>query len=171
MGLADALSERARREAPILGICGGFQMFADTIDDPVESGLGTVPGLGLLPTTVTFAAEKSLGRPAGSWRGHRVEGYEIHHGVACATDDAEPFLDGWRQGQVWGTMWHGALENDGFRRAWLAEVAAAAGCPWRPDPNAAAFGARREQMIESLADAVAEHVDVELLLESTRVRR
>jgi adenosylcobyric acid synthase len=171
MGLAEALSERAQREAPILGICGGYQMFAGTIDDLVESGLGTVPGLGLLPTTVTFAAEKTLGRPAGTWRGQRVEAYEIHHGVASATDDVEPFLDGWRQGQVWGTMWHGALENDGFRRAWLAEVAAAAGCPWVPDPNAPAFGARREQMIESLADAVAEHVDVEMLLESTRVRR
>ena len=47
----------------------------------------------------------------------------------------EPFLDGWRVGQVWGTMWHGTLENDDFRRAWLSEVAAAAGSDWRPRPE------------------------------------
>ena len=32
-GLADALTDRARRNAPVLGICGGYQMLADQIDD------------------------------------------------------------------------------------------------------------------------------------------
>mgnify|MGYP000973465002 CR=1 FL=1 len=27
--------------------------------------------------------------------------------------------DGVRVGAAWGTMWHGSLEGDGFRRAWL----------------------------------------------------
>ena len=36
---------------------------------------------------------------------------------------AEPFLDGWNVGATYGTTWHGAFENDGFRRAFLAEVA------------------------------------------------
>ena len=72
-------------------------------------------------------------------------------------------------GQVWGTMWHGAWENDGFRRAWLAEIAAAAGSPWRPDPDAPAYRLRRETMINTLADAVEQHVDLGLLLAGTRV--
>jgi adenosylcobyric acid synthase len=169
-GLADALAGRARRDAPTLGICGGYQMFAHTIDDRVESGSGLVAGLGLLPTAVVFEAEKRLGRPDGCWEGHSVSAYEIHHGVAVPTAAAEPFLDGWQQGQVWGTMWHGALENDDFRRAWLSGVAAVSGSPWRPDLAAAGFGARREHMIDSLADAIGEHVDVELLLDCTRVR-
>jgi adenosylcobyric acid synthase len=66
-------------------------------------------------------------------------------------------------------MWHGSLENDGFRRAWLAEVAAAARSDWRPEPDAPAYGARREAMIETLADAVDAHVDLDLLLSGTRV--
>jgi adenosylcobyric acid synthase len=66
-------------------------------------------------------------------------------------------------------MWHGAWENDGFRRAWLTEIAAAAGSPWRPDPDALAYQLRRETMINTLADAVEQHVDLGLLLAGTRV--
>jgi adenosylcobyric acid synthase len=168
-GLAGVLAERAARSAPVLGICGGFQMLAATIDDPVESGSGTVAGLGLLPTRVDFSPAKVLGRPVGSWHGHRVEGYEIHHGLATVTGEAEPFLDGVRRGSVWGTMWHGTLENDGFRRAWLARIAGAARSGWRPDLGAAAYGARREAMVESLADAIDAHVDLDLLLTGTRI--
>jgi len=168
-GLAGVLADRASRVAPVLGICGGYQMLAESIDDPVESGAGAVPGLGLLPTRVDFAAAKVLGRPTGAWRGHRVAAYEIHHGLATVTGVAEPFLDGLRQGAVWGTMWHGTLENDAFRRAWLTEVAAASGATWRAQPDAVAYGARREAMIERLADAVDEHLDLGLLLSRTRV--
>ncbi|HEX8486982.1 MAG TPA: cobyric acid synthase [Propionibacteriaceae bacterium] len=172
-GLADAVVDRARREAPVLGICGGYQMLAETIVDAVESGSANADpargeataGLGLLPVAVEFSAAKVLGRPSGSWRGAEVQAYEIHHGVAKGTGGSESFLDGCRRGQTWGTMWHGAWENDDFRRAWLAEVAEVAGSCWRPDPSATSFSARRETMIDTLADAVAEHVDVELILE------
>lgn len=173
MGIAAAVTERARRGAPVLGLCGGYQMLAETIDDPIESGRLAVPGLGLLPTRFEFRADKVLGRPGGSWQGHPVEAYEIHHGVAelvgpAADVRAEPFLDGWRVGQVWGTIWHGAYENDAFRRAWLSEIADVTGSSWRPDPSAPAYGARRETMINTLADAIEEHVDLDLLLAGTR---
>jgi adenosylcobyric acid synthase len=168
-GIAAAVAARDERSAPVLGVCGGYQMLAATICDPDEPGSTTVAGLGLLPTRVDVAPAKVLGRPVGSWAGHRVEAYEIHHGVAFPTAAAEPFLDGFRRGQVWGTMWHGSLENDAFRRAWLAGVAAAAGSDWRPEPDAPAYGARREAMIETLADAVDAHIDLDVLLAGTRV--
>ena len=168
-GLADAIETRARQRAPVLGICGGYQMLAQVIDDPVESVRGTVAGLGLLPAKISFGADKVLDRPVGTWCGHRVEAYEIHHGVAEIVGDAEPFLDGCRQAQVWGTMWHGALENDDFRRAWLADIAASAKSDWHPHPDAPAYGAHRETMINTLADAMEQHVDLGLLLAGTRV--
>lgn len=167
-GLAEVLADRARRDAPVLGICGGYQLLARTIDDPVESGAGVVAGLGLLPAEVRFAADKVLGRPVGEWRGAAVAAYEIHHGVATA-GGGEPFLDGCRQGQVWGTTWHGTLENDGFRRAWLVEVAMAAGSAWRPATDAPGFADRRERMVDRLADAIEAHVDLDLLLADTRL--
>ena len=169
IGLAQVIEARAGRGAPVLGICGGYQMLAQVIDDPVESGRGVVDGLGLLPTKISFEADKVLRRPTGTWHGHEVAAYEIHHGIAQVDGEAESFLDGWRRDGVWGTMWHGAFENDDFRQAWLTEIAAAAGSRWRPDPDAPAYGARRETMINVLADAVEQHVDLGLLLAGTRV--
>ena len=170
-GLDQVLRDRAARGAAVLGICGGYQMLGSAIRDEIESGRGLSQGLGLLPVSVAFDSEKQLGRPSGAWRDHRVQAYEIHHGIADVHGEAEPFLDGCRVGSVWGTMWHGTLENDDFRRAWLAEVAASAGSAWRAQPDAPAYQARRETMIDTLADAVEAYLDLDLLLAGTRLGR
>ena len=162
-GLAAVIAERVRAGRPVLGICGGYQMMASQIDDPVESRRGTVDGLGLLPVRVRFGATKILGRPRGSALGAPVTGYEIRHGVAEVTDPAvEPFLGGCRRGALWGTSWHGALENDEFRRAFLAEVAALAGRDFRPAPGTS-FAAVREERLDVLGDLVAGHLDTAAL--------
>jgi adenosylcobyric acid synthase len=162
-GLAAAVTERARAGRPLLGICGGYQMMAGQIEDEVESRRGVVDGLGLLPVRVRFGAEKILARPRGSALGAPAAGYEIHHGVAEITDPAaEPFLDGCRRGPVWGTSWHGALENDEFRRAFLAEVAALAGRDFTPVPGTS-FAAVREARLDLLADLVTAHLDTAAL--------
>ncbi|MEV0754364.1 cobyric acid synthase [Streptosporangium sp. NPDC050280] len=156
-GLAAALPGRA-----VLGICGGYQMLARTIRDDVESGAGLVEGLGLLPASVEFAGDKTLGRPVGAAYGHPVSAYEIHHGVVTA-DGGEPFLDGCRDGSVWGTTWHGALENDGFRRAFLADVAAVCGRDFTPAPDVS-FAALREERLDALGDLIERNVDTGALL-------
>ena len=165
-GLAAAVTERARAGRPVLGICGGYQMLAGQIEDEVESRRGVVDGLGLLPVRVRFGAEKILGRPRGTALGAPVAGYEIHHGIAEVTDPAgsgtEPFLDGCRRGPVWGTSWHGALENDEFRRRFLAEVAALAGRDFTPAPGTS-FAAVREERLDVLADLVTAHLDTAAL--------
>ena len=162
-GLAAAVTERARAGRPVLGVCGGYQMLAGRIDDPVESRRGPVDGLGLLPVRVRFGAGKILGRPRGRALGAPVAGYEIHHGVAEVTDPAaEPFLDGCRRGAVWGTSWHGALENDQFRRAFLAEVAALAGRDFTPAPGTE-FAAVRAARLDVLGDLVSRHLDTAAL--------
>ena len=158
-GIAEVLLARARAGRPILGICGGFQMLARRIDDRIESRQGTVDGLGLLPVDVTFGAEKTLRRPIGAAYGHPVTtGYEIHHGTAEIDSGAEEFLDGARTAAVWGTHWHGAFDTDAFRRAFLADVAAAAGRDFVPAPGTD-VRALREARLDLLGDVVAEHVD------------
>ena len=165
-GLATAVTGRARAGRPVLGICGGYQMLAGQIEDEVESRRGVVDGLGLLPVRVRFGAEKILGRPRGTALGAPVAGYEIHHGIAEVTDPAgsgtEAFLDGCRRGPVWGTSWHGALENDEFRRRFLAEVAALAGRDFTPAPGTS-FAAVREERLDVLADLVTAHLDTAAL--------
>ncbi|WP_371479043.1 cobyric acid synthase [Kitasatospora sp. NBC_00315] len=168
-GLEPALRARAGAGLPVLGVCGGYQMLAGEIVDEVESGAGAVQGLGLLPARVRFGAEKVLARPVGEAYGQPVAGYEIHHGVV-AVEGGEPFvsdgrggaLDGCRHGAVWGTTWHGVLENDGFRRELLREVAKLAGRAFVPAPDTS-FALAREQRLDRLGDLIAEHADTDAL--------
>ncbi|HET9127957.1 MAG TPA: cobyric acid synthase [Propionibacteriaceae bacterium] len=162
-GIADAILDRARKGRPVLGICGGHQMLAESIVDDVESRSGRVPGLGLLPIEVIFSAQKTMGRPRGTQYGVMVEtAYEIHHGLARTTGACDPFLDGHRRDAVWGTSWHGAFDADEFRRAFLLEVAAAAGRRFVPaaDTDVAAL---KDRQLEVLGDAVADHLDTAAL--------
>ncbi|MFC4590881.1 cobyric acid synthase [Sphaerisporangium corydalis] len=167
-GLASALLDR---RGPILGICGGYQMLARSIRDDVESGAGRVDGLGLLPATVEFVRDKTLSRPVGEAYGHRVAAYEIHHGIVSVDGGAEllrdggveRFLDGCRVGVVWGTTWHGIMENDDFRRAFLADVAFVTGRRFVPAAGVS-FAALRERQLDALGDLIERHADTEALL-------
>jgi adenosylcobyric acid synthase len=161
-GLAEVMTARAAKGLPVLGICGGYQMLGREIDDEVESGAGQVSGLGLLPVRVAFGAEKRRGRPVGTAYGAEVAGYEIHHGVVAPDPGAEPFLDGCRAGAVWGTSWHGTLESDAFRRAFLTEVAALAGRSFTPHPGTE-FAALRQARLDLLADLVTGYLDTPAL--------
>jgi adenosylcobyric acid synthase len=162
-GLAAAITER---KGPVLGVCGGFQMLGREIVDDVESGQGRVEGLGMLPVRVEFAPDKRLARPEGSAYGHPVRAYEIHHGRAVV-EGGEPFLDGCRVGDVWGTTWHGAMENDAFRRAFLADVAERAGRDFTPAPDTD-FAELREERLDAIGDLVERHLDTDALLRLIR---
>lgn len=173
-GIDRAVLARHAAGRPTLGICGGYQMLGQVIVDEVEqSGTSaSVDGLGILPLRVDFHPDKVIARPTGTWAGVSTTGYEIHHGrptTLAGVDEA--FLDGMRVGATWGTHWHGALESDGFRRAWLARVAADAGHPWRPEPAAPGFATLRERMVDTLADAVEANLDLDRLLAIARERR
>ncbi|WP_067698921.1 cobyric acid synthase [Nocardia jejuensis] len=174
-GIADALIARAAAGGPILGICGGYQMLARTIEDRVESGAGTVAGLGLLDLEIEFDDPKILRRAAGHTyapdapsSGIPVHGYEIHHGRVRAAGD-RPWLEldgapeGSVRGAIWGTHLHGALESDEFRRAWLREVAAAAGHPGFVVAEDVSVARVRDAQLDLLADLMAEHLDIPAL--------
>lgn len=65
-GLDRVLRERVAAGRPVLGICGGYQMLGTTIeDDGVETGTGTVDGLGLLPVSTAMHAAKITRRRTG----------------------------------------------------------------------------------------------------------
>jgi adenosylcobyric acid synthase len=162
-GLADAVVAHARGGKPLLGICGGFQMLCRCIDDRVESGAGEVTGLGLLDADVALSEAKTLRR----WE-RPLTGYEIHHGRLSRCDeatwfdvDAEP--QGIARGAVFGTHWHGLLDNDDFRRGWLTWVAHAAGRSGFL-VGATNVAARRDAQLDLAADLLASHLDVDAVL-------
>jgi adenosylcobyric acid synthase len=179
-GLAAALVERARRGAPVLGICGGCQMLGERIDDEdrVESaGPTSVEGLGLVRARTRFGRSKRTARVAARSLGRgflvahlapdaRLDGYEIHMGrVECAPDDAafaildRPELDGvvGAGGAVVGTMLHGLFENDALRAAVLRFLRERRGLT---APLAAAPIPTKAAEYDRLARAVREHVDI-----------
>ncbi|WP_279633200.1 cobyric acid synthase [Nocardioides euryhalodurans] len=164
-GLADAVRAHAARGGPVLGICGGFQMLGREIEDPdgVEGPPGTrVAGLGLLEATTTFGSDKVLATRSGTALDAPVTGYEIHHGrVAVAAGDELP--GGVRSGPVLGTMWHGCLEGDAFRWAWLRETAQACGRDGLRF-GTVSFTAAREARLDTIADALEEHLDLDAVL-------
>ncbi len=168
-GIADALTARAANGGAILGICGGYQMLGSVIDDGVESGAGSVPGLGLLDLEIEFSPDKVLAQVTGDVDGIPVRGYEIHHGRVRRTGDA-PLLtasDGTKEGSVRGsvrgTHWHGILENDAFRRRFLTEIAERSGrTGFRVAPGTD-VAAVREAQLDLLADLVETHLDVDAI--------
>ena len=158
-GLADGIAAHARSGGPVLGICGGFQMLCRRIDDPVESGAGGVDGLGLLDADIVFAPDKSLRHHDAPLRG-----YEIHHGqvARCAEDD---WLGvGVRRAAIYGTHWHGLLDNDDFRRRWLTDTAAAAGRRGFAVADDVDVSARRDAQLDLMADLIAAHADIDAIL-------
>ncbi|MBV8785473.1 MAG: cobyric acid synthase [Mycobacterium sp.] len=162
-GLADAIVAHARVGKPLLGICGGFQMLCRCINDRVESKKGEVPGLGLLDADVAFSEAKTLRR----WEAP-LTGYEIHHGrLARCTEsswfDVDAAPQGIARGAVFGTHWHGLLDNDDFRRGWLTRVAEAAGRSGF-EVGETNVAARRDAQLDLAADLLASHLDVDAVL-------
>ena len=168
-GLDRALTARAAVGGPILGICGGYQLLGERIEDRVESRRGVVQGLGLLPASTRFEQAKILRRRSGSspLLGTAASGYEIRHGRVERTGGEELFVaddgerDGCITGAVIGTAWHGVLEHDGFRRALLMRVADARGR--RFTPRGGQFAALRAARLDALGDLVAGHLDTAAL--------
>jgi adenosylcobyric acid synthase len=154
-GLAKAIVAHADADKPVLGICGGFQMMCRQIDDAVESAQGHVEGLGLLDADIEFALQKTLCRHE-----EPLSGYEIHHGQVIRSAEADWSGVGISRGSLYGTHWHGLLDNNRFRRDWLAAAATAAGRHGfvvAPDVD---VPARRDSQLDTMADLLAAHLDV-----------
>jgi adenosylcobyric acid synthase len=163
-GLADGVVAHAASGRPVLGVCGGFQMLCRTIDDPVESGKGRTEGLGLLDADVVFATEKTLELWDGSGR-IPLRGYEIHHGQLTRSAEADWLGVGIRRDAVFGTHWHGLLDNDDVRRRWLTEAAQAAGRRGFVVADDVDVTARRDGQLDLMADLLAAHLDVDAVME------
>lgn len=182
-GMADAILDAARRDRPVLGICGGYQMLGDALHDPecLESETTTATGLGLLPLITTFAGKKTVVRVEarvtdaagffGAAAGSHLRAYEIHVGRTDVASVRRPFAivsrggvgvndsDGATNpaGTVVGTYLHGLFANDSLRGALLRWLATRKGAS--PDPRWGSVLAPSDRY-DRLADVVAAAVDV-----------
>jgi adenosylcobyric acid synthase len=130
--------------AEVLGICGGYQILGENIDDHVESKAGVVPGLGWLAARTSFESDKVVRRVGAT-------GYEIHHGRVVGEDTSG-------DGRVRGTTVHGLFEDDATRRDFLIAMAERRGK--RFAPAGVSFAAARAARFDAVADALEAHLDV-----------
>ncbi|MCF6095377.1 cobyric acid synthase [Microaerobacter geothermalis] len=146
-GLEDQILKAIKhRRVELVGICGGYQMLGELIQDPlnIESSMGEIIGFNLLPIVTTFHEIKRTVKIMGKtnsfplWKdlsNQLVHGYEIHMGQSVYTKECnKPFLiieeDGQthfdgavsEEGNVWGTYIHGIFDNDAFRRGWINRI-------------------------------------------------
>ncbi|MFZ5798009.1 MAG: threonine-phosphate decarboxylase, partial [Thermodesulfobacteriota bacterium] len=164
----------AGRHLEIVGICGGFQMLGERVQDPhrLESESGEATGLGLLAATTVLAPDKTLRRRT-AWHqasGMQVRGYEIHHGrTAGDCPGALRMADGDEDGAVspdgrlWGTYLHGIFDDDSFRRWFIDRLRSAKNM--EPLGRVAA-PYDLEPALDRLADVVRASVDIPAIYRS-----
>jgi len=121
-GLADALQKAHRKGKPMYGICGGYQIMGETIQDPhgMEGKPCEVQGLGILPVHTIITTEKKTEQCTYSFLGGApaCTGYEIHMGVTTS-DQKSPVcktVEGYEDGyflnaKTFGTYMHGFFDN------------------------------------------------------------
>ena len=154
-GLAETILRAHREGKTILGICGGYQMLGQTIDDPdgIEGSVASMPGLGLLPVSTTMAREKTTRQVTFSFEGHECQGYEIHQGISN-TDQRIVQTD-----HCIGTYVHGMLDNAVFVDFLLRPFSDKIG----KRHETFDYQAYKQQQYDLLAAHIRHNLDMELL--------
>ena len=182
-GLEAALLKQAAAGTPVLGVCGGYQMLGRTLDDSAatESGRSqTLRGLGLLPTSTVFSAEKRrtqvcAAAAAGPFAGAALTGYEIHTGRTVV--EGAPFArladgtpEGCVCGNVFGTYLHGLFDTGELTEKLTAFLCRRKGI--RPEAAALVpMAAYREQQYNKLADGVRAALDMAAIYKAMGMER
>jgi adenosylcobyric acid synthase len=122
MGMAKAILQRHAEGKAVYGICGGYQMMGESVEDPygMEGDIPIMAGLGLLPVRTVISRNKKTESCTFSFLGSETDckGYEIHMGVTttetpsplCVTDKGD--LDGYFVNpKTFGTYLHGFFDN------------------------------------------------------------
>lgn len=162
-GWQTVIERHLRLGGKVFGLCGGYQMLGQSLDDPLgqEGDAGQSIGLGWLDMHSRLQAHKELRNVSGHCVDHPplgVRGYEIHLGQTVGQALTRPLflLDG--QGhegarseddQVRGSYVHGCFDQPGMLD-WLANWAV--GAPLASDNLD--YPALQQQEINRLADAV-----------------
>ena len=185
-GMEAAILKAQQKGTVIFGICGGYQMLGENLEDPegVEEG-GTLRGMGLLPTKTVFTAEKTRTRVSGEIQklsgifqglsGKRLEGYEIHMGVTDINGKAEGFsiiteeekcskADGACRENVYGTYVHGIFDEDGIAEEMVRILAERKGIQLSEHQYMDRH-AYKESQYDQLADTLRKYLDMDRIYE------
>ena len=178
-GLVQTIRDFATRGRPIVGVCGGFQMLGETLNDPHshDGTGGTRTALGLLPVTTVFEKHKTVRQVTATFSTDSWMPYEIHMGTtslsqnssaatshvfACSTESLMEFNEGILQNNVMGTYLHGCFESPAFRRhlCAMARPELAAESLVNPEP----WHLKKDRIYDGMADLIGQHLNLEPIL-------
>jgi len=184
--LATSLHAYVAGGGQVFGICGGLQLLGRELCDPqgleggTDSGGTSQPGLNLLPLRTVFGGSKALRQrrsralwPAAVDADAALEGFELHRGSTTVLGPCQPLCAdadlGWvlssgeQGGLVAGTYLHGVFESGPWRRRWLNQLRRRKGLAMLNERQPH-HSRQREQLLDRLADAFEQHVNLEPLL-------
>ena len=186
-GLAEGIRRFYANGGTVYGLCGGYQMMGEKIDDSHLRDNEKIPeieGLGLLPAVTTFGEEKTVIRRRGRaihpyfTEETPVDGYEIHFGITRPTGGDAKFaplfeLDGREDGladaelRAAGSYLHNAFHNDRFRAAWLNALRRRRGLPEREPVSTTAA---KEAAYDALAAHARKNLDIDYIVKISGVK-
>ena len=156
-GCAQAIQRAHRDGRMVVGICGGYQMLGQTIEDPdgIEGSIARLPGLGLLPIHTTMTAEKKTEQVTFQFEGQTCQGYEIHQGVS---DTHQQIV---QTDHCMGTYIHGFLDNAPVIEYLLSNAHSTLHTPH--SSLQISYSDFKQQQYDKLAEHVRQHVDMDKL--------
>ncbi|MCQ2223267.1 MAG: cobyric acid synthase [Bacteroidaceae bacterium] len=164
-GVAKAIVKAHHDGKQIIGICGGYQMLGQTVNDPdgIEGSVASLPGLGLLNIDTTMTADKTTEQVEFLFNGQRCVGYEIHQGCSTPThaSSSTTLPQIVQEQNCMGTYIHGFLDN----KAVIEHILAPFGnqtSPSRLTPQESIEDFRNRQY-NLLADHLRQYIDIDKL--------
>ncbi len=174
-GLEVKIIRHAKEGKALFGVCGGYQMLGEVINDPENAeGGGSIKGLGLLKTITNFSREKTTRQTTGKINdidgfykmlsGLEIKGYEIHMGASDIIDGfplstLEVNQDGCVCDNVAGSYVHGIFDNMKVAGAIVKVLADYKGVQIE-DTEEFDFARYKEQQYDILADSFRKSVDI-----------
>ena len=177
----EAAVKKMAGQVPIFGICGGYQMLGEAIEDPLGiEEKGSIRGMELLPIRTVMEASKTTNQISGTFEAvegifsvltnQKISGYEIHMGcsknlgtesLCCIVNrkTGETMCDGTYCKEVYGTYVHGIFDEGEIAPLIVSELAKRKGIAicsseWM-DHNA-----YKETQYNKMAEILREHLDM-----------
>jgi len=183
-GWHNDIAKHLRYKGKVIGICGGYQMLGELIDDPegIEGMAGSTEGLGYFPMNTMLKPDKTLINVSGvlklAEQSADISGYEIHAGesqlitevekkyqqgtneikafshLLIIDDKAEGLLSA--DGQIAGCYMHGLFDQPEALQLFMFWL----GFDVAKAPSIETL---EEQAIERVSQACNEHLDMKTL--------
>lgn len=171
----EAAVKKLAEYVPVCGICGGYQMLGEVIEDPyeVEEG-GKINGIGLLPIETILEQEKTRCQVKGrinpqkgifqNLSGKEFTGYEIHMGKNRWRDKTEckETMVSDEKAQIYGSYVHGIFDHGSIAAEVVETLAAKKGITLE-DLEFSDYQQFKETQYDKLADTLRIYLDMEAI--------